>query len=60
MKVCMSGCLPPDPHNLKFGVGSSFHPGWKPGQAATPNIDPRPFLLLKSICTGLFHNRIVK
>jgi hypothetical protein len=42
MKVCMSGCLPPDPHNLKFGVGSSFHPGWKPGQGATPNIEPRP------------------
>ncbi len=26
---------------LKFGMGSSFHPGSEPSLGATPNLDPR-------------------
>ncbi len=42
MKVCMYVCAagPTQPITLKFGMGSSFHPGSAPSQGATPNVDP--------------------
>ncbi len=55
MKVCMCVCVcvcvyvrrpaagPKQPITLKFGVGSSFHPGSAPSQGTTPNVDPRGY-----------------
>ena len=34
---------PTQPITLKFGMGSSFHPGSAPSQGATPNVDPRGY-----------------
>ena len=48
MCVCVYVCMyvrrpaagPTQPITLKFGMGSSFHPGSAPSQGATPNVDP--------------------
>ncbi len=65
--VCLAACFQTHKSlHPKFGMGSSFHPGSAPSQGATQNVGPRPctrphpLLLLRSICTGLFHNCIVK
>ena len=52
MKVCVCVCVyvgvcvrrpaarHTQPSTMKFGMGSSFHPGSAPNQGATQNVDP--------------------
>ncbi len=56
MKVCVCVCMcvcvyvrrpaagPTQAITLKFGVGSSFHPGSAPSQGATQNVGPQGYL----------------
>ncbi len=54
MKVCVCVCMHvrwpaaglTQPITLKFGAGSSFHPGSAPSQGVTPNVDSWGYLLL--------------
>ncbi len=40
MYVRRPAARPTQPITLKFGMGSSFHPGSAPSQGATPNVAP--------------------
>ena len=63
MKVCMYVCLYActQPITPKFDMGSSFPLGSAPSQGAAQNVGPLLLLSpLDQICTGLFHNCIVK